>query len=1235
MDLGFRKLISKICFSNLYQISQFIFYNIFRILKPHQIELQIAFFFSFLLLGLAGHSQFIENKGQWNKEVKFMTNAGDGSFYLHQSGYTITQYDPEQVKNYRQMNHEPSSTFKMETETGKIKAHAYKVEFLNALKPEIVPEKPLDTYNNYFIGNDATKWASNCKIYQTIVYKNIYPGVDLRYYVDNGQRLKYDLVVHPGASVDQIAMKYSGVNKMEVVKKELVVTTSLGKSRELEPFTYQTINNLRKEVDCKYEIKDNVVRFKIKNYSPSETLIIDPTYIFFSYSGSTDDNWGFTATYGQDGSLYGGGIVFGSGFPVSPGSYDVTFNGMEDIAIIKLSSDGTKRIYATYIGGSGREQPHSLIEDSKGNLIVVGRTNSLNYPATVPRVGPGSVINANKDDDVSGYDIIVSKLSADGAAMVGSLIIGGSGNDGVNIVDRFYNQTRSLKRNYGDDARSEVVIDEKDDIYLTSSTQSGDFPVSTNAFQKTIGGNQDAVILKINAQCNKVLFSTYFGGNEDDAGYVISLGNNNNIFIAGGTKSTNLFRNTPTNTVKPNYSTPSTLNSDSCDGFIFEISNDGTTAIRGTYLGTSKPDQIYGIEIDKNNYVYVSGTSEGDMPVINAAYFNQGAKQFITKLSPELDKIIYQTVFGSVNSPVPNISPTAFLVDRCENVYVSGWGGNVNQSYRGGNVRGMPITPDAYKPQTESGSNFYFFVMKKDASDILYGSYFGETGINRVGDHVDGGTSRFDKNGVIYQAVCADCGGTSFGSIQGNPGVWFPKNGAIPKSGSNQCNLGMIKIEMDFTGIKSKIKSYIDDVADSSGCLPLTVRFTDSLKMGKTYYWDFGDGSPVISTTTPEVAHTYNSLGQFTVKLISEDLSTCNERDSSFVKIKVGENAVVPSFAYNKLLPCESLNYQFTNKSYNEKGVPFSANTFTWDFGDGTAPITRADTSQFSHQFSAPGNYRVRLTVNDPQFCNSPVTKDSIIRVAPLVKAMFALPEIGCAPFTINFKNESQAGQRFEWYFGDGSPVSTQENPTHTFGVGTFTIKLIAYDDQSCNKVDSLERTIKISPNASAAFTFNPLQPKENTPVNFTNLSTGATSYLWNFGDGDSSTLVNPSHIFPSTGTYNVCLSAINSEGCASDTCMEVSAIIVPALDVPSAFAPAQGGINSKIFVKGFGIRNMSWVIYNRWGQKVFESNSPSIGWDGKYKGVLQPMDVYAYTLEVTFTDGKTVRKTGDITLLK
>ena len=225
------------------------------------------------------------------------------------------------------------------------------------------------------------------------------------------------------------------------------------------------------------------------------------------------------------------------------------------------------------------------------------------------------------------------------------------------------------------------------------------------------------------------------------------------------------------------------------------------------------------------------GTTEGKWPVKNAAYSNANSSQFISKLQPDLSDYVYSTVFGS-GSAIPNISPTAFLVDRCENVYVSGWGGKSNNGFSTGSTKGMPVTADAIKRQTDaSGSDFYFFVLKKDAASQLYGTFFGQddppigvTNPDTFGDHVDGGTSRFDRNGVIYQAMCANC----FKQVPfpGTPGAWSTRNQA---TAGGKCNLGMLKIEMNFAGVQAGLRASIDGVAyDTVGCVPVTVNFTDT-----------------------------------------------------------------------------------------------------------------------------------------------------------------------------------------------------------------------------------------------------------------------------------------------------------------------------------------------------------------------------------------------------------------------
>jgi gliding motility-associated-like protein len=279
----------------------------------------------------------------------------------------------------------------------------------------------------------------------------------------------------------------------------------------------------------------------------------------------------------------------------------------------------------------------------------------------------------------------------------------------------------------------------------------------------------------------------------------------------------------------------------------------------------------------------------------------------------------------------------------------------------------------------------------------------------------------------------------------------------------------------------------------------------------------------------------------------------------------------------------------------------------------------------------------VKLFILDTTFCNSPDSIEKTIRLSPTVKASFKTPALGCAPYTAFFNNTSLAGTDFKWEFGDGS-FSTDVNPTHLYtNPGTYNVRLIALDTNTCNKVDtSAYFTITVVSKPRAFFSWSPIPPQENVPVSFTNLSSpDAIRFLWNFGDGESSTDKNPVHQYNATGSYSVELIAYNAANCTDTFRLPVDVIVLPLLDVPNAFTPGRFGVNGFISVKGFGIGKMDWKIYNRWGQLIFNATSTKQGWDGTYKGKLQPMDVYAYTLEVEFTDGKKLRKTGDITLLK
>jgi gliding motility-associated-like protein len=1179
--------------------------------------------------------EFIENKGQWDKKVLFMGKVSAGSFFVHRDGFTVLQNNAADWEQLHDLTHNRGVNESTRNAARKLvlRSHAYTVNFEGA-NPQatVLPDKELVTVSNYFLGNDPSKWATNCKTYQGITVKDIYPNIDVRYYSDNGT-MKYDLIVHPGGNPASIALKYNGVNQLKLKNKELIIGTSVGDLRELSPYTFQYKQNGKSEVGAKYLLKNNTVRFNIKDYDPTTTLIIDPTLIFCSFTGSTADNWGFTATYGPDGSMFGGGIVFSQGFPVSPGAFDTNFtNGGQtcfggigfDIGIIKLSADGTTRLYATYLGGSGNEMPQSLIADDNGELIVAGRTDSplpgaggVSYPTTAPVFGPGG-----------SWDITITKLNAAGNGLVGSVRIGGSGEDGANIT-ACGEGPKSLEQNYGDEARSEVNLDNAGNIYLASCTRSDNFMVQ-GGFQSTPGGSQDGVVIKFNPNLSSLLFSTYLGGSGDDAAYVISIDPiTSNIYVAGGTLSNSGFGSTS--------GSISSSNNGGIDGFVSEISNDGSTLIKSTFLGTSGDDQVYGLKFDKFGFPYVMGQTTGKWPILNAGWSQPNGKQFISKLKKDLSGYVYSTTFGKGDA-FPDISPVAFLVDRCENVYVSGWGGLVDSRYKNSGAQGLPVTPDAIKSSPDIstrnhlGQDFYFFVLKKDAAAQLYGSFFGQNAPGDIGDHVDGGTSRFDQNGVIYQAICANCG-TNL-PFPTTPGVWSPT-----KPSSANCNLAMVKISFEFSGVRSGIQSFINGVArDTAGCVPLTVDFTDTAQLAVSYEWNFGDGSPQVTSTTPGLSHTYNTVGVYRVMLVAIDSTTCNIRDTSYLNIKVGDLKALLDFNAKKLDPCTAFKYQFDNLSVAPPSAPFASNSFTWDFGDNTPRITTG-AGQVFHTYAAPGTYTVKLILSDDNYCNSPDSVVKQIRVSDLVKADFEIPATGCAPYEASFNNISAGGSQFTWSFGDGS-TSNDISPTHLYpNPGTYTITLTAVDSATCNITDTKSSSITIYSNPTADFTATPQPPVVNTPISFTNLSSAdAVRFKWLFGDGDSLLTTNRSiiqHEYNATNTYHACLVAYNVAGCSDTICKDVSTLIEPALDVPNAFTPNSGDVNSKVFARGFGIAKMKFTIWARWGEKVFETNDKHIGWDGRFNGKLLPMDVYAYTIEAEFSDGTKTTKKGDITLIR
>ena len=328
---------------------------------------------------------FNENKGQLDETVKYHCKLHIGDIFFKDNQFSFDMYSAEELDEH--YSHKHHADEKEHDETAPVlHKHVYNMKFLGAnSNNEIIASEKNEYYNNYYLGNDSSKWASNVHSYRNISYQNMYNGIDVNVYsTDN--HLKYDFIVAIGANTTDIKIEYEGVEELKLINGDLEISLSNGKVKELKPYAYQVLNGVKKEVQCEFVIEKNSMHFNFPvGYDTSKELIIDPTWEFSTLTGSSSDNWGFTATYDDVGNFYGGGIVLGIGFGVIAsyplaGAYQATFGGFVDVAISKFSANGATLIYSTFLGGNQTEEPHSLIVDDQGNLIIMGATSSTNFP---------------------------------------------------------------------------------------------------------------------------------------------------------------------------------------------------------------------------------------------------------------------------------------------------------------------------------------------------------------------------------------------------------------------------------------------------------------------------------------------------------------------------------------------------------------------------------------------------------------------------------------------------------------------------------------------------------------------------------------------------------------------------------------------------------------------------------------------------------------------------------------
>lgn len=1043
---------------------------------------------------------FTENKNQWDKKYLYQSLISNGLICFEKDAFQYYFFNPE---DFAEAVKHPAPFYET-LKPKQIRAHAVRVSFTGS-NPNAHNEsqEPLPFYYNYFLGSDSTRWASEVHSYHSFIIKELYEGINLKVRSINEGPIKYDLIIAPHKDPGVISMYYEGAEAIKINQQNLYIKTTVNTLVEGSPVAYQKINGDSIPVECYYRADNNLhVWFELGKYNRDYELVIDPLLIFSTYSGSTADNFGSSATYDSEGNLFTAGItesVSSGRYPATQGAFMMNASGGSagtwpqpgfacDITFSKYNNDGTQLLYATYLGGTQNDYPHSLVVDRNDQLIVMGSTLSNNFPTTI-----GAFDRTFNDS----FDIILSKFSKNGNLLIGSTYIGGSHSDGISVAD-------TLCAGYMDHMRGEVIVDDNNDILVGSVTSSINFPVTSSAVQKNLIGRQDGCVFKIDSVLKIMKWCTYLGDTFDETLNSIDVDVNGNVFVTGGTSSKHSWMSSG-----PSYD--NTYNSGVSDAYLAKLNSSATSLLKFVYWGSISYDQGYFVKTHKNGDVYMLGQNFDTIPVTPGVYFNSKGTINIACFSNSLDTLRFSTRIG--NAANKNLlMPSAFMVDLCGNVYASIWGGPINISsfYRtGGFLMGASST--TFGLQTTAGAlqtvtdnrDFYLFELSSNLTNLLYATYMGEIGGD---DHVDGGTSRFDHRGIIYQSFCASCGSGTGGT--------FPttSNSYAPRNLSSRCSNASMKL--DFR--KSNVVVADFTVNKPKTCVDSIVTFTNNSYNGVRFVWYVNN---VYRDTTYHFADTFRVAGTYQIKLVVTDSSRCNIIDSLIKIVDVGVSSKA-KFTYIRDT-CTALVF-FQNKSVisNNSVVPY-----LWNFGDGDTSSATNPT----HLFKKNGTYRVRLFANAGSQCQDStsllINYDSTSQV--LKASLIPFDTLDCAPAQIHITNSSKNGKQFYWYVNDTLSATTK-NFDSTFAIGLYCIKFYVVDSATCSKIDSAKVRVRVLPDVTPDFV--PVRDTCSLTVRFDNLSNllpgDSINFTWFFGDGDTTNTRNPVHTFPNPGKYFVQLFA-------------------------------------------------------------------------------------------------------------
>jgi hypothetical protein len=724
---------------------------------------------------------FIENVGQFDKRVHFQARSGNTMLFLTDDALWVS---------LTELSSKPDPISEMETpdavdtETGTVRGINLKLSFVGANPhPRLEPFNKLDTQISFFTGSDPGQWHTHLPAWGGVRYVDLYPGADLEITSQNGQ-LAPRLVVREHPSLQNVRLRVEGADDLALEDDILRLATRLGNVA----LPLLAVEGAAPKVEPAISVVDEAYQVfaPFASMSPpaiNATLTSIPTLLYSTYLGGSGDDMADDITVDSADNVYITGQTSSANFLTTPGVYDTSYNGNPvDVFVSKLSADGSTLLYSTYLGGSDVDAGNGIAVDSAGNVYITGATYSTDFPATPTALD--TTLNGGRDafvaklnatgdvliygtylggslweygldiavddaDDayVTGFthggfpttpgvvqrihsgscDAFVTKLNADGSALVYSTYLGGSSLD------------------HGEN----IALDGEGNAYVTGDAYSIDFPTA-NPVQPTKAGGGDAFVTKLNADGSALVYSTYLGGSgiDREIGRDITVDSAGNVYVTGSTDSIDFPTVSP---LQPTYG------GGASDVFVAKLSASGSVLVYSTYLGGSGTDERTDIAIDSAGNAYVTGvTTSTDFPTANPlqATKNGGGDAFVAKLNTDGSALLYSSYLGGSGDENP-LSPSTIggiAVDSGGNIVLAGTTGSTD----------FPATPGAYDI-SYNGGNYDVFVTKLrlggSPPSLFYSTYLGGRGEDRAYDIA------LDSAGNVY--VTGETASTDFPTTPG------------------------------------------------------------------------------------------------------------------------------------------------------------------------------------------------------------------------------------------------------------------------------------------------------------------------------------------------------------------------------------------------------------------------------------------------------------------------------------